>query len=98
LLFADNLQVAVKIQRITEENWEDLEEEYAVLKNHSTCPYIPDFYGAYCKKCRDGDQLWLAMEVSENYKSSIINLVQTNTIFRFSSKKLKFLIAFCFVI
>jgi hypothetical protein len=68
LLFADNLQVAVKIQRITEENWEDLEEEYAVLKNHATCPYIPDFYGAYCKKCRDGDQLWLAMEVSENYK------------------------------
>ncbi|XP_059471751.1 neither inactivation nor afterpotential protein C isoform X2 [Neocloeon triangulifer] len=69
-----NMQVAIKIQKITDENWEDLEEEYRVLKDHSDHPNLIDFYGAYCKKSRDGDQLWLVMQLCEG--GSIIDLVK----------------------
>ncbi|XP_065353511.1 neither inactivation nor afterpotential protein C isoform X2 [Cloeon dipterum] len=69
-----NLQVAVKIQRITDENWEDLEEEYRFYKDHANHPNLPDFFGAYCKRSRDGDQLWLVMQLCEG--GTVIDMVK----------------------
>ncbi|XP_054282333.1 neither inactivation nor afterpotential protein C isoform X3 [Macrosteles quadrilineatus] len=59
------MKVAVKIQKITPDRMDDIQEEYRVLRDLSSHPNLPDFYGVYLEKTRDGDQLWFVMQLCE---------------------------------
>ncbi|KAJ4441704.1 hypothetical protein ANN_11562 [Periplaneta americana] len=61
-------RVAIKIQRATPDNEEDLRSEYQVLKELSDHSNLPDLYGVYLKKApssTDEDKLWFVMELCE---------------------------------
>jgi len=53
--------VAIKVRNLDElsTNEKDIDEEYRVLRDLSSHPNIPDFYGAFKNDC----ELWFAMEV-----------------------------------
>ncbi|XP_071101472.1 myosin-IIIb-like isoform X1 [Haliotis cracherodii] len=58
------VQAAAKVMESIHEVLEEVEEEFQVLRDLSTHPNIPDFFGMYLK--RDGsseDQIWLVMEM-----------------------------------
>jgi serine/threonine protein kinase len=61
--FSGGMKVAVKIQKVCPERMDDIQEEYRVLRDLSSHPNLPDFYGAYLQRTRDGDHLWFVMQV-----------------------------------
>lgn len=58
--------VAIKVQRYDDEQQLYIQEEYRVLRDHSTHPNLPDFHGVYRKPSTDGgaDEIWFVLEVS----------------------------------
>ena len=58
--------MAIKIQKISKETLPDIEEEYRILRDLSDHPNLPDFYGAYLKKGKNGerDQIWFVQQVN----------------------------------
>lgn len=55
--------MAIKVQRIKPEYMADIEEEYKILRDLSSHPNLPDFYGAYKKSDDDGEKIWFVMQV-----------------------------------
>lgn len=57
--------VAIKIQRYDGELKSYINEEYRILRDFSTHPNLPDFYGVYRKRQDDGaaDEIWFILEV-----------------------------------
>ena len=57
--------VAIKIQRYEEEIAEHIQEEYRILRDLSSHPNLPDFYGVYLKKSDTDnvDEIWFIIEV-----------------------------------
>lgn len=55
--------VAIKVQNLKEISTEekDINEEYRILRDLSSHPNLPDFYGAFTKK--SGSELWFVIEV-----------------------------------
>lgn len=47
---------------------EDIQEEYRILRDLSDHPNLPDFYGAYLKRGRGGDEIWFVMQVRKPLK------------------------------
>lgn len=60
---ANNMKVAIKIQKFKPENEVYLCEEYRILKNYSDHPNLPDFYGGFRKEGDDDVEIWFVMEV-----------------------------------
>ncbi|XP_050438811.1 neither inactivation nor afterpotential protein C isoform X2 [Adelges cooleyi] len=58
-------RVAIKVQSTNDitDLEKDINEEYRILRDLSSHPNIPDFYGAYANK--DGRELWFVMELCE---------------------------------
>lgn len=50
--------VAIKIQRYEKDLITYINEEYRVLRDYSSHPNLPDFYGVYRKSCLDVDEIW----------------------------------------
>lgn len=66
-------KVAIKVQKLTPESQPLIVEEYRVLRDFSSHPNLPEFYGVYRKrsgKKTEYDQVWFVMEVS-NQKAPI---------------------------
>lgn len=61
-------KVAVKIQKVFPDVLEDIQEEYRILRDLSDHPNLPDFYGAYLKRGRGGDEVWFVMQVRKTLK------------------------------
>jgi len=60
--------VAIKIQRYEKDLIPYINEEYRVLRDFSSHPNIPDFYGVYRKKLEDSkesDEIWFVLEYCE---------------------------------
>jgi len=57
--------VAIKIQNVDDisSDEKDVAEEYRVLRDLSSHPNIPDFYGAF----KNNNELWFVMEVRRSY-------------------------------
>lgn len=55
--------MAVKVQNLQQISVDekDINEEYRILKDLSSHPNLPDFYGAFIHK--NGTELWFVMEV-----------------------------------
>lgn len=55
--------VAIKVQNLKEisTNEKDINEEYRVLRDLSSHPNMPNFYGAFIHK--NGVELWFVIEV-----------------------------------
>lgn len=55
--------MAVKVQNLKEIsiNEKNINEEYRILRDLSSHPNLPDFYGAFTHK--NGRELWFIMEV-----------------------------------
>ncbi|CAH0556906.1 unnamed protein product [Brassicogethes aeneus] len=64
-----NRKVAVKVQKITEDNKKFIEREYSVLKDFSANLNIIDFYGVYKKS----NEIWMVLEYCEG--GAVIDLV-----------------------
>uniref|UniRef100_A0A1B6LPF4 Neither inactivation nor afterpotential protein C n=1 Tax=Graphocephala atropunctata TaxID=36148 RepID=A0A1B6LPF4_9HEMI len=71
---AGGKRVAIKIQKITKDRMDDIQEEYRVLRDLSSHPNLPDFYGVYLKRTRNGDQLWFVMQLCEG--GPVVDLVR----------------------
>ncbi|XP_014215430.1 neither inactivation nor afterpotential protein C isoform X2 [Copidosoma floridanum] len=70
-------KVAIKIQKLTPETQPLIVEEYRVLRDFSTHPNLPEFYGVYRKssgKKTEYDQIWFILELCEG--GPIIDLVR----------------------
>lgn len=62
----NNRTVAIKVQRYEKELISYIDEEYRVLRDHSNHPNLPDFYGVYRKKNKDGsNEIWFILEFCE---------------------------------
>ncbi|XP_034945837.1 myosin-IIIb-like [Chelonus insularis] len=73
----NNTRVAVKILENIADNIEEIEEEYLILKDLSSHPNIPIFFGLFLKKAEpshEEDQLWFVMELCTG--GSVTDLVQ----------------------
>lgn len=58
--------VAIKILENIADNIDEIEEEYLILRDLSSHPNLPIFYGLFLKRAEpghEGDQLWFVMEV-----------------------------------
>ncbi|XP_046675327.1 neither inactivation nor afterpotential protein C isoform X3 [Homalodisca vitripennis] len=71
---AGGKKVAIKVQKITKDNMDDIQEEYRILRDLSSHPNLPDFYGVYLKRTRNGDQLWFVMQLCEG--GPVVDLVR----------------------
>ncbi|XP_049948905.1 neither inactivation nor afterpotential protein C isoform X1 [Schistocerca serialis cubense] len=74
---AGGKRVAVKIQPVSEDILQDIREEFRVLRDLSTHPNLPDFYGVYMKRATnrvDPDKLWFVMELCDG--GPVTDLVQ----------------------
>ncbi|XP_011500567.1 PREDICTED: neither inactivation nor afterpotential protein C [Ceratosolen solmsi marchali] len=70
-------KVAIKIQTLTPETQPLIVEEYRVLRDFSSHPNLPDFYGVYRRrsgKKTDYDQIWFVIELCEG--GPVVSLVQ----------------------
>lgn len=68
----ENKRVAVKVQKLTPESESMILEEYRILRDYTSHPNLPDFYGIYRRrsgKKTEYDQIWFVMEV-RNEKSN----------------------------
>lgn len=62
----ENKRVAVKVQKLTPESESMILEEYRILRDYTSHPNLPDFYGIYRRrsgKKTEYDQIWFVMEV-----------------------------------
>lgn len=64
---ANNRAVAIKCQRYHNDMITHINEEYRVLRDFSSHPNIPDFYGVYRKqfKTAQSDEIWFVLEYCE---------------------------------
>ncbi|KAG5675871.1 hypothetical protein PVAND_005739 [Polypedilum vanderplanki] len=65
---SNNRAVAIKIQRYEKDMITHINEEYRVLRDYSSHPNLPDFYGVYRKKSSDSeiaDEVWFILELCE---------------------------------
>ncbi|XP_033207351.1 neither inactivation nor afterpotential protein C isoform X2 [Belonocnema kinseyi] len=63
-----NKRVAIKIQNLVPESQTHITEEYRVLRDISSHPNLPDFYGIYRRrsgKKSEHDQIWFIMQLCE---------------------------------
>ncbi|XP_051158327.1 neither inactivation nor afterpotential protein C isoform X3 [Leptopilina boulardi] len=63
-----NKKVAIKIRKLVPETQNHIMEEYKVLREFSSHPNLPNFYGIYRKrtgKKSENDQIWFIMELCE---------------------------------
>ncbi|XP_016842665.1 neither inactivation nor afterpotential protein C isoform X2 [Nasonia vitripennis] len=70
-------KVAIKIQKLTPETQPLIVEEYRVLRDFSSHPNLPDFYGVYRRrsgKKTEYDQIWFVMELCDG--GPVIDLVR----------------------
>ena len=70
-------KVAIKIQKITNENKTAIEEEYKILRDLSEHHNLPDFCGVYKRTDGNKNYIWFVMEVKLNLllHSAIIILI-----------------------
>ncbi|KAK0087267.1 hypothetical protein PV325_001365 [Microctonus aethiopoides] len=69
--------VAIKILENIADNIDEIEEEYLILRDLSSHPNLPIFYGLFLKRAEpghEGDQLWFVMELCTG--GSVTDLVQ----------------------
>lgn len=57
------MKVAVKVLTIKTDCMADIEEEYKILRDLSSHPNLPDFYGAFKKTEGDKEMIWFVMQV-----------------------------------
>lgn len=68
-VIAGNKKVAIKIQKLTSETQSLIVEEYRILRDYSSHPNLPEFYGTYRRrpsKKSEYDKIWFVMEVSRD--------------------------------
>uniref|UniRef100_A0A1B6C2U7 Protein kinase domain-containing protein n=1 Tax=Clastoptera arizonana TaxID=38151 RepID=A0A1B6C2U7_9HEMI len=60
-------KVAIKIQKLSSDVLENIQDEFRILRDLSSHPNLPDFYGVYLKKGKAGkpDELWFVMQLCE---------------------------------
>lgn len=58
--------MAIKIQKYEGDLKVHIEEEYRILRDYSTHPNLPDFFGVYRKKKSNSDEIWFILEVSNS--------------------------------
>ncbi|XP_043799289.1 neither inactivation nor afterpotential protein C isoform X4 [Apis laboriosa] len=74
---AENKRVAVKVQKLTPESESMILEEYRILRDYTSHPNLPDFYGIYRRrsgKKTEYDQIWFVMELCDG--GTVMDLVQ----------------------
>ncbi|XP_031771312.1 neither inactivation nor afterpotential protein C [Apis florea] len=72
----DNKRVAVKVQKLTPESESMILEEYRILRDYTSHPNLPDFYGIYRRrsgKKTEYDQIWFVMELCDG--GTVMDLV-----------------------
>lgn len=69
----DNKKVAIKIQEYDEDIRTIIDEEYRVLRDYSSHPNLPEFYGVYRRE-RPGEvtEIWFILEVGWKWSESEI--------------------------
>lgn len=71
--------VAIKIQRYEKDLVVHINEEYRVLRDFSSHPNLPDFYGVYRKRAAESsnspDEIWFILELCE--AGSIIDIIRS---------------------
>lgn len=72
----NNRTVAIKIQRYEKDLIVHINEEYRVLRDHSSHPNLPDFYGVYRKRISNGpDEIWFILEFCEG--GPVIDIIRS---------------------
>ena len=69
----ENKRVAVKVQKLTPESESMILEEYRILRDYTSHPNLPDFYGIYRRrsgKKTEYDQIWFVMEVRDENRTN----------------------------
>lgn len=66
--------VAIKIQRYEKDLKTHINEEYRVLRDFSSHPNLPDFYGVY-RKQGDVDEIWFVLEYCEG--GPVIDIIRS---------------------
>lgn len=66
--------VAVKIQRYEKDLVTYINEEYRVLRDYSSHPNLPDFYGVYRKR-GEIDEIWFILEFCEG--GPVIDIIRS---------------------
>lgn len=57
--------VAIKVQTYNDETKENIQEEYKILRDNSTHPNLPVFYGVYLNRSEENlEEIWFVLEVS----------------------------------
>jgi myosin III len=76
-LQANNRNVAIKIQKYEKDMKTHINEEYRILRDFSSHPNLPDFYGVYRKKGnnKEPDEVWFVLEFCE--AGSIIDIIRS---------------------
>lgn len=59
----DDKIVAIKIQPYRDDLITHIEEEYRVYRDYNDHPNLPNFYGVYLNKAKDGNEIWFVLEV-----------------------------------
>lgn len=67
--------VAIKIQRYEKDLITHINEEYRVLRDYSSHPNLPDFYGVYRKRGGDIDEIWFVLEFCEG--GPVIDIIRS---------------------
>ncbi|CAH1389425.1 unnamed protein product [Nezara viridula] len=67
-------KVAIKVQKVTNENKSSVEEEYKILRDLSSHPNLPDFYGVYKHSEGNKNYVWFVMELCEG--GPVIDLIR----------------------
>lgn len=74
---ANNRSVAIKCQRYEKDMMRHINEEYRVLRDFSSHPNLPDFYGVYRKTFTTAqpDEIWFVLELCE--AGSVIDIIRS---------------------
>lgn len=60
-----NKTVAIKIQKLEGDQTFIIDDEYRILRDYADHRNLPNFYGVYRKRERNGtDEIWFVLEVS----------------------------------
>jgi myosin-3 len=74
----NNRSVAIKIQRYEKDMIIHINEEFRILRDFSSHPNLPDFYGVYRKKSEDSgvaDEVWFVLELCE--AGAVIDIIRS---------------------
>lgn len=74
-LESNGLNVAIKIQRYEKDMITHINEEYRVLRDFSSHPNLPDFYGVYRKQTDTNDEIWFILELCEG--GPVIDIIRS---------------------